>query len=711
LRPPGRITRTFTGGSQAAASTDTRVSQDSGSPQSQSTTNPGPEIRRSIQDPGPAIDQVAGQSYDTPFVIAFARPEWGSIRLEDGLIQTFKYCSDDIKRDGSKYTLRCRPASDHRVPILIQGFKQISISSNETALDDKLEFGGFRTPYPPAWGRSSTDYVEVPGGRLADVFGSSYSAIQGVPGTTTACVDKTKPVSVAAIIHQNLEFPEPPCRRYDVVFDGGTAGPSTRISSGCLAGAEQPVPVQNKRATCWYSRQQGASFQLNFDLFPGFKLVPRQVTSDMISSGAVALTFTSVAPNLMPTWPYGSASPSENSSRSGAAPRYLPESVEYFGGGGASCGSSLPVPTAGQENFQLPSVADAGCSFVPTKAKIVFKQVPTSTDDPPSQAFLPSYPDEYVIASGRPGDRDASSLKVQLPVAFNAADAGDYNNKFGTGAQNSSWPGVVVFSGDCSRQVDGQFVKFGERKDGFRWPLKAAVFDGKGDEPLTACAPARISKDGDKPYFTFKLQGTRAVGPRRVIVIANSQNFAKVPGTVPALQDALAKLVDAAYDAYTNNAAPLSPITVYSVDSEENYNLLFTGEQAALKRDEIKRKISEHLDRAATPTPDFLSFAHQPEVKDIEKVIFVMDGSVISQNNQAQLALMVNRLNRGNNPNNLVFYLTSSSCEKWITDVQPFGCNQLAPSPAARKDALTKEFVALVTPSAAPSPAAGSNPR
>jgi hypothetical protein len=706
IEPPrstGKPKQVLTGGGPNPGSGNTHTSQDSSQQPDHSSD---PDLHPSIQDHGAAQTQPAGPSYATPFVIGFARPEWRDIKLDNNSIRTFGYCSDQIKPDGLKYTLQCQPASDGKVQILIQGFKPISISRNEPQLDERLEFDGFRTPYPPSWGRASTDNVEVPGGRLADAIGRWYSLDQGIQGTT-ACTDKTSPITLAAIIQRAVLFPDPPCRRYDLAFDQAVIGPSPQIVSGCLAGGPLSVPVQNRQATCWFSKQQGASVTLQLELFPGFWYSQLPISQEKISRGRVDLSFGELAPSLRPNWPYGGPSPFENSFKTGETPRYLPETVDYTANSGTPCDPALPVTPGGPQGYQLPDLAAAHCSSVPTKARITFKQAPGNTDSPPAEAFLQSYPDEYVIANGPSGNRDPSTLKLSLPVGFSPADARDYNNKYGTGAHNSERPGVYIFPRDCSAPIDGKYVKFGEFKAD-KWPLKARVFD-KNDEPLTACAPAKISKDGDKTYFTFSLQGTHAVGPRKVIVIAVSQALTNQSGTVPAIIEALQTLADTAYDAFNKNGAPLSPITVYSADSGGNYRILFTGEDAALNREQTRQQIGQ-LDRAAAPTPDFQSFRYQPGIKDnFDKVIFVMDGSSVNDENKGALSLIVNKLAK-DNQNNVAFYL-ASSCAPWTTsEIPPFGCHQLPAEKDKKMKELKDEFNTLVTKTAASASAADRAP-
>src|SRR5580704_4662371 len=304
IEPPrsaGKIKQVLTGGSSNPESANMHAGPGSGQQRDPSV---GPDLR-GPQDHGQTQIQPAGPSYEMSFVISFARSEWRDIKLDNNSVKTFGYCSDQIKSDGLKYTLQCQQASDGKVPILIQGFKLISVSRNETALDDRLEFDGFRTPYPSSWGRPSTEYVEVSGGHLSDVFGRTYRAEQGVQGTT-ACADQTKPVTIAAVMQRALSFPDPPCRRYEVAFDAGITSPSTRIVSGCLAGAGPPVAVQSGKAICWYRRDQGASFKLNLDLLPGFGPISEQLTPDAVSSG-VRLTFPDVASRLAPVWPFRGA--------------------------------------------------------------------------------------------------------------------------------------------------------------------------------------------------------------------------------------------------------------------------------------------------------------------------------------------------------------------------------------------------------------------
>jgi hypothetical protein len=657
----------------------------------------------------PPLEPAQAAVPKTTFVINFRRGDlWKEINLETpGLVETYDYC-DAPKKQGAGYALNCTQGRDGKVRIRIRGFKDVVIDKNEPALEEKLEISGFRTAYPPSWGLDSGQFVEVLPGRLLETVGRALPVDQGIQGAS-GCRGTTQPISVANLFEQKVSFERPPCQSYVVAFEPTPAltTASSQVMQGCLPGGQMPVPIRGNRVTCWHDWKQTGPASLTLELFPGFDPVVQAVSREDIARGGITLTFAALARALVPTWPYpGRAAPSDEFSSNRQSPRYLPDTVEYVIDANRRCGP-VPVAASGPAPSKLPSLESAGCPAVPVRARITFKVSPApaaSPDDPPAEAFVRSYENEVTIGnSARVQPLALESLKRRLPVGFNSTVVEEYRRQFRLAARSSDWPSLFVFTGDCNRPSEGRAVtygapKFGDPKAEFTWPLNGAVFDGKSDNAVTACAPARIETEGDKSYFTFRLEGTRAIGPRRVVVIANSQAFAKQSGTLPALKAALLKLIDEAYEAH-QHGAPLSPITVYSVDSESNYTPIFSGEDAALKPGPTKSKIGERLDNAAVSTPNIGMLSMQPETKDgnLERVIFVMEGSQATQSNQGQLALLANKIN---NRSNLAFYVTSSgACDEWHHASPNFECVTLdASNVAARGKTLADAFTALLEP-------------
>jgi hypothetical protein len=633
---------------------------------------------------GPSVRPEPSQERNVQFVIGFRNKEaWKDIKLNE-VISTFEYCNDKEGRidPNFNYVLQCRPGSDRKIPVRIRGFQLVFVDSNEAKqIDNKLHVVGFRTPYPHSWGRSTTSDAEVPGGPLADVLARPIQLDQAVPNTA-ACTDSAR-VSVAAIVGQELAFSAPPCRPYQIEFAPGLIDNSARVSALCLAGTPEPQLIRNGRVTCWQSKRQAVPIQLQVELLAGFQPVNLSLPQATLDQQHVTLTFDALSDALLPVWPYPGSSPVDGFADRGEAPRFVPTSVEYLDQTGKSCQQPVEAQRV-DRSFSMPSLKTAGCRAVPSKARITLVRDATATAGPPPKAFQDTFRDEYDIRNVAVGTRtrDIAALKVSLPIRFSAEKAAEYAARFRSGTGNRApAAGVYVFAGigeRCGPLRDGKFIGFKDRanQQQFTWPQNAAVYDTRStaEQPmLSVCAPARVESEGNESYLTFDLEPTVASGPRRVIIIANNQSLQR-GGVSQVLREALRKLVDAA-DAEHKNRSPLSPISVYSMDNQENLRPLFTGEDAARRPADSKRKIAD-MDTVAPKTPDFQLLKNQPELKDIERLILVMDGSNVGDSNSGQLFQIARRLPVGEG-GGVAFYITSS-CRGWPTnEVRGFECSQL----------------------------------
>ena len=540
---------------------------------------------------------------DVQFVVSFRNKDrWRDLRLDETQrLSTFGYCDDPVIRNTEdvSYSLLCRPGPDGKVPIGIRGFQPVFVNQSEAKeIDLKLDVVAFRSPYPAAWARPSA-FVDVLGGTLSQVLQSPIVLDQAV--SSAPCTATTQ-ISVAAIVQQKVEFPAPPCRAYDLEFGQELADNSARVLSLCLAGAQDSRQINSGRVTCWWQTQtQRLPITLRAQLLTGFEPVNLPLSEEMLELNVIRLSFNELSDRLVPLWPYSGPSPLPGSAD---VPRFVVKSVEYFDPAGASCGQ----PRAQTDRRSMPNLKDAGCRAVPATARILLAQDPVA-GGPPPRAFQPFYPQSYEIRRGTVPLVDLEQLKTSLPICFGQQKVDEYNDRFRVGPTGRTpAPGVHVFNGSteqrCSARNEGILVPFsgGGNQPGFKWPQMATVYDTTSAEwtMLTICSPAKIEEQDGQPYLTFDLEPMRASGPRRVIVIANSQTLQR---NTAGLRDALRKLVDT-LDTQNKARTPLSPISVYSMDSRENLREVFTGELAARKPAEAKQKITIDIDSVAPKNPE-----------------------------------------------------------------------------------------------------------
>ena len=670
--------------------------------QSQSDTEqaaPTEQEQPSIRQP--PTGRPVSRNDQVSFTIGFQNgAPWKDTRLDqDQRISSYGYCADDqIERDGRNltYRLQCTPGEDGKVPIGIRGFHVVLVNQQEAKqIDTKLEVVGFRRAYPPTWGRVSSALVEVPSGPLAQVLRTNLRLDQGI-ADASPCTSAIS-VSVASIVNQSIgiENLPTPCRRYQLVFERGLTDETAQVLSGCVAGLSGLRPIQQSQVTCWYHRDQGGQFNLPLQMRAGFAQLPLRISQTQLDQGVIHYDFNALAALLVPVWPYRGASPFEAAVERGEAPPFVAKSVEYYNDGtSAPCGQ--PVPVNGQV---MPNLRAAGCKQIPVGAAVTFVKGAAVPHGAPPKAFLDTYPDRYDIRSVAPTQRnvDVSNLKKQLRILFNRESVAEYKVRFRT-ANATAPAGLYVFAGSgekCGRPAVGTFVPFENPDVQKTWPQVGAVYgvrsrDGTEQPILTACAPARVAEQDGIPYLTFDVEAKIANGPRRIVIVANSMGLQQ-GGTSDQVREGLRRLVDLV-EAERGKKAPLSPISVYFMDSNEALQTLFTGEDAARKPAEAKAKLLG-IDRAAPPMPDLNYLRQQPEIRDsIDRLIVIMDGSVPIDDHLTQAGGFARRLGAGGGSFTIFI---KGNCQKWDPEVTRIECFQLTSQPQSL-DQLTRVLSTLV---------------
>lgn len=609
------------------------------------------------------------------------------LRNDLSLFDTSTYCGEPVGMGGGAYKMQCTLRPDRKVPIRIRGFRPIMIDAEGAFLDDYLQVAGFSYPYPKSWKRPQTEFVEVQGGNLRDVLARRIPLSQGIAG----CQTETAVASLENIVASALQFPAEPCRAYDVIFQQLPLAQNATVLNGCVAAApDQAVLIQNNRITCWAPSMRAEPTVLKVQLFSGFR--PVDLTIFSTAENEVTYTFDMLAAALQPPWPYAAGIVDSLSD----SPAYAARTVQYVVDGGGPCGRPVPVASVGGP---LPTLKDAGCNQLPRGMTVVLEQdanAPRNLSSPPLDAFRPRFEDPIDLAAPVQGRTiPADQLKLVLPVNFSAQDTNMYNAQFGTGAGNSqSLAGVFLFQGNCTTKREAiKFVPFNGQPTPatYKWPIKAAVFDGS-DDPLTLCATASVGGvQSNSPYLTFGLQGARAAGPRRAIVISMSTNLARAGGT-KAVQESLRNFVDQ-ISGQVARGARLSPINVFQVNGAGEFRQLFTGEAAAQDRESVKAQITQSQESVAPVTPEFRQLRLIPELKkdsvpNFDRVIFVMDGSEVVPDNTDFLAGLSNQFKN----RDLIHLMMIGNCAPWLAQNPNITCTPLPADPSQRSELLTKAF-------------------
>jgi hypothetical protein len=609
------------------------------------------------------------------------------------LFVTFEYCSPRLTpMSGGAYRLNCTLLPDRKLPIRIRGFKELLITPDGLPLDDLLEVSGFSNPYPTNWKRSRTEFITVQSGPLHNVLGQHIPLSQGVTG----CQTEIAGLSIENIVMGTLPFPQRPCTDYEISFPQVQLSPNAAVTGGCIPGLGEasPLLIKNNNVTCWARTGQPEATNVRAHLIDGFNDVELRISA---GSEHREFAFDELANLLRPQWPYA-----PGLVEAGERPGYVARSVTYMSDNGTSCSAPIDPPVNGV--FKLPTLSAAGCSQLPRRMSVAFEQDQNAQDSgvAPVAAFKPSFQDPVELAALNAGGRTVplEPLKVPLPIQFSAEDARIFNAQFGTEAGNRQFPGVHVFrQGDCTNKHGGEYIAFnGSSQKTFTWPIKAAVFD-PGEEALTVCATAVVGgvQSGGAPYLTFALKGSRAVGPRRAIVISMSSNLAS-RGGVKALQESLRTFVDQ-ISGEVAHGARLSPINVLITTGSGDFRQLFSGEMAALDKDKVKSLLEQQQENVAPVTPDFRQLRFLPELRkdsneNFDHVTFVMDGSDVPPDDVDFLAGLANRLH---DPDAIKLMIIGN-CQPWMQQNQSVKCAQLPSDVSQRTDVLVKTFAKFINP-------------
>src|SRR5262249_4839225 len=283
-----------------------------------------------------------------------------------------------------------------------------------------------------------------------------------------------------------------------------------------------------------------------------------------------------------------------------------------------------------------------------------------------------------------------------LPIAFNAERQDRYARQDTKPAELLIGGAKIFSSPGCSdpaAHVGAEVFAKSTKTTDYQWPNYAQVYDNDGT-PLTDCAKSLVERGTDgKRFLTFEFTSTRAVGPRRSIILARSQDLMDKRGLPKAVETALAVFVKSAHDYYKRGAA-LSPIDVFSVSQDGAMRRVFTGEEAALQPQAVEQSIAQ-IDRTAPKTPDLSLLRLHPETKNADRVLIVMDGSSVTTRQVSELRLVGSDLAARKGGGGLSFYLSSDSCMLWQPHSLQLKCVDLgamrqSEREAALTEALTK---------------------
>lgn len=633
----------------------------------------------------PAADP--GETYK----LKFKNDDLPEIVKDDPLIiEHFGYC-DVVRVNGRVIELDgCR--ANGKIPVRVRGFETVWVRPNEETgtIESRLQVRSFDVPYPLDWGKPETN-LKIEAGNLSEVLRTRHTVEQDMAGCKTNLT-----VKIEDIVYNKIhEFPEPPCHVYTIeVSPQLLSGTTPTITSGCLLQPGEQA-FDKGRVKCWANRTDNQDPKLTFAWAPGyapFKLdIPREGTKEGlegdIATGRVVLQDRLLLQNLRPLWPYEAATPFKVEA---GMPAYAAESVSYEDG----CGEPLAI-----QGQQLPTLAEAQCLTVARRANIVIKSTGPNPETPlAALAFKDSYTDSYDIATIATAERTAPTdeigkiaaakravptdeIKIPLPVRFSDEQIAEYDQKYGRGVSNSL-PGIRIFTGEGCRTSGGALMRFKESRSGAKdnsattkWPVTAWVMDPSDGKPATKCAKGEIEQDGaGAPFLTFKLESAKAIGKRRVVVVAMSDSFESV-AKQPTL-DALRDLIDAAHKA-EEVRKPLSPITIYSVDGQGEYHLLFTGEDAALRPGEAKSLLLDRIRIRAVSTPPLDTIHNLSQLEaGFDYLLFLMDGKLIQDSDINVMYRYYSDLAVADDPQKITMLLASDTCEKWQV-VGVFTCEDL----------------------------------
>jgi hypothetical protein len=636
--------------------------------------------------PAQYLTTAAAPPVQKPIILRFQqKAAWQElIAAEPAIINTFGHCGPAEAR-GDGYQLTCAVGDDGKVPVRIRGFKTLLVGSNDGPLEERLEIAEFSQPYPPNWKRPRNELITV-SGSLRGLLGRQIPLSQGIESAD--CNATTGPLTITHIVRESLPWPAaPPCLPISVQFPPEVVATDAHITTGCIPGAAMPIRIQNSVAHCW-RKSTDAAVQMTAHLVAGFAPLQFDIAPDAVAGGVAALPLAVLLQQMHPHWPYvdGIVDQSQD------GPIYEARAVQY-----QRCSGPVQLPNNSGGQPQLPTPAAAGCAQMPMGMTVTLVQTGATRNEAPLAAFNQSHNDNVQFGAQAPQSKFVrlDELKRLLPVDFTQVDRDNYFSKFGPPGNTAS-PGVYLFSGECTNTAKNpnKFVAFKGRYAGTeKWPISGAVYDGKVDDALTRCARAVVNTDNpNAPFLTFRLEGSRAVGPRRAIVISAGQRFVGGQGNQAALLAALDLFIDEVNK--VKNQAPLSPINVFLVTGEGSYRELFNGEAAAFEPPNVmKQKIRAERENSAPSTPDFSLLTLMPQLKEMERVTIVMDGSDVNQANVGVLFVWINKFGK----DNVNLILSGGNCPAWKQNVPNLNCETLPVAVDGKRSVLFSAFDKHIT--------------
>lgn len=613
---------------------------------------------------------------------------------QPGIVDTFGYCAA-VKREGTTpgtgaFTLEdCTTDERRQLPLRVRGFELVSLEAGAqpTRLDPLLKIASYSVPYPPEWQGAAGDRVEVQAGAIELVLKRRIALRQF--GLTQCEVSVA--LSVADIMAGTVSFPEPPCGTVDVQLPREMFGKIVPIAESCRPGGVAPALADGRiRCVVTQAELKTPAKRVRITWAPGFDAFDVNVPTTRGGKGQLAQA--DLAKSLRAALPRQDGVPSEPNT-----PAYRPRDVQYFMGAQA-CAKPLPLAKGGI----APTIGEAGCKGLPDRLDLTFEIDREKTDPAvPPDAFRDTIVQSVALGARNVAYRplEATRARVNLPVDFNAERKLKYTNQFTKPAELLVAGAKVYAQPGCSERDASAKVRLfakSEKNADFQWPAYAQVFDNDG-RSLTNCEKSIVERGEDgRPYLTFEFTSTRAVGARRTIILARSQDLMDKPGMPKALETAFSRFVEAAHG-WHKQGAPLSPVDVLSVSQDGAMRRVLSAEEAALQPQAAAQSLAQ-IDRVAPKTPDLSLLRLQPETKGAERVLIIMDGSIATPRQVSELRLLGSDL-AARKGGSLQFLLSTESCVLWQPHAPQLKCVEIgALRPSEREKILVEAFTGLLNP-------------
>lgn len=605
--------------------------------------------------------------------IAVRAKAWAAIDLSKQL-DTFGYCKAVVREGANRYRLKdCTNDTKLRVPFKLPGFDLAFVPKKGGMLDDLLVVSRLQIPYPPDWKDPSGKPFTIEGGRLVDVLGAKPELRQwGFAGCSAKIT-----VTLADILARTIKFPALPCQSYKITLPKELfAASPPKLIEGCVPAAVSVKVGKDGVATCLHKAADGDGAKLAVRWSTDFEDFEVKVPVTFFAKGA-SLAADELLGALRPLWPYGSKEMAELFGGQPDVPNYQPSAITYVGAKEGIC-AARPAPLEPASQL-LPSLGEFGCKQLPESIRFKFVMAPKKTKNKVHQAvFKTEFVHEVPLRdiAKVAGKIPPTAFSKSFPIQFSKKVGNMLNQQFGEKA-DLQIRGVQVFQDEnCQGGDTPVVVRFDQAsKPIYQWPAYALINDNDGI-PLTNCAKAVFARnEAGKGYLTFSLRSTRAIGSRRAVVIARSQEFMNKRGVSRALTDALKFLVQQAHARYQRGAA-LSPVNVLSVRNDGTMEQLFTGEQAALTPQDVVQRINA-LDRTGPRTIDLSLLQTQPGIRDFSSLVVIMDGSIVNRRQVNQLKVLDADLKGAIGSGKLFFFLSSESCILWQPHAKHLTCVDL----------------------------------